>query len=699
MIKKSKQRDRDYIRLILAENDMWVKPTSPGGSSLMRAVSSCLFFTEVYHEQIQQRVIQFFLENLNRQFFNFFVKKDRAWIRLFVSHPGLPEFEHANMELIACTFYRRVKLYYICNGVLCSDMYSAKGLPTLRVFKVVDGHYAALFPSDFGHLAVVAQNVVLSSVEAVLNKARYEYRSLNHDKFIGFEFNSWKQRSGPSPLNFNHEDFLSAPLEDSNFNIFSRFSIGKPAEDIEFSTDGQPLGEQIVSSLKSRKLLSTPQSEQRVPSLGGKEQSPGVLEECESENRHIEFLENAYVEDLYSFILNQQFEAHQSRAPIVKAFLQFVHGGKEEYFDCDRYKEKEEYCQSDEESVSPFKGTKNAKEKSQTRSLPNRQDFPFRSEHENRSDSRDDKRHFRDFDDQFSMSKSRNSNSLSSKEDRSQNGIYFESNGNGTTAKTQNEEALQKSNLISMEQSKDSWPSRPQALLHSHSLPNMDPRTAEEIPAQAVSEPLLDHTKIEMDSEEPKPVEDLTVDSNLLTFRKDNATHSVGPKKLSLREKMLEKMKTKRLEEFNATVTSHTHSSLEVGVSPTNPFSRMGPPLVNPQILSTPFNTEEAVNEDPLDGGLKPAYFAKLDPQYYTGVLKFFDEKNGFGFVTMLAENSTEDIFVYRNEFDKAKISMETLRALKTGDPIRLSFQITRYTGKYKESKKASSLRLLNDLA
>lgn len=696
MIQKSKQRNRDYIRLILAENGMWIKPSSPGGSSLMRAVSNCLYFTEVFHEQIQQRIIQFFLENLNRRHFNFYVNKDSAWVRLFVSHPGLPEFEHANIELIACTFWSRIKLYYISNGILCSDMYLAKGLPTLRIFKIVDGHYASLFSSEFGQLAVVAQNVVLSTLESVMNETPYSYQSLNHDKFISFEYRSWKQLSGPSPEISNQEDFLS-PLDWNHFNNFPQFSIGKVTDDIAFFDSGEPLGERIVSSLKSRKKYSTPHSEHNATSPNQQKHSLQNIDRTELKDADIEVLENDYVDDLYSFILNEQFEAQHSRAPVVKAFLKFIDDSRRDFWISGHDKENEESNGSEEDNINPIKGIKNADDKSQTRSLPNRHEFNFSSEHDHCSESRDDKRPFKDFDDQFSISKSQSSNLRSVKERNSRNARYFESGDNRTTTKSPDGEAVQKSDPISMEQSKDSWLNKPQVLLHSQSLPNMDPKAVEETTIQVISEPLPEPTKVEMYSGAIKETEDLTTDSDLLTFRKDIATHSVGPKKLSLREKMQEKLKTKRLEEFNATVTSHTHSLPGIDTSPDHPVARMGSPILNPQLFSLPFNPEEAANEDPLDGGLKPAYFAKLDPQYYTGVLKFFDEKNGFGFLTLHAEDATEDIFVYRNEFDKAKISMEALRVLKTGGTIRLSFQITRYTGKYKESKKASSLKLLNE--
>ena len=41
----------------------------------------------------------------------------------------------------------------------------------------------------------------------------------------------------------------------------------------------------------------------------------------------------------------------------------------------------------------------------------------------------------------------------------------------------------------------------------------------------------------------------------------------------------------------------------------------------------------------------------------FTGILKFFDEKNGFGFVTVNDQVQPYDVFLYRNEFKRAKVS------------------------------------------
>ena len=81
------------------------------------------------------------------------------------------------------------------------------------------------------------------------------------------------------------------------------------------------------------------------------------------------------------------------------------------------------------------------------------------------------------------------------------------------------------------------------------------------------------------------------------------------------------------------------------------------------------------------------------DERVFQGRLKFFDDKNGFGFITVLHQSrSNEDIFVYRNEFEKSGIDIDAVKSAKQGGVIEFSFQIARYFGKYKESKKAINI-------
>lgn len=76
-----------------------------------------------------------------------------------------------------------------------------------------------------------------------------------------------------------------------------------------------------------------------------------------------------------------------------------------------------------------------------------------------------------------------------------------------------------------------------------------------------------------------------------------------------------------------------------------------------------------------------------------TGILKFFDESKGYGFIIM--DSNQSDIFCHFDDFSKAGIDLNMLRSAKIGNVVRLSFSCLDYIGKYHQSKKAIDLELL----
>lgn len=95
------------------------------------------------------------------------------------------------------------------------------------------------------------------------------------------------------------------------------------------------------------------------------------------------------------------------------------------------------------------------------------------------------------------------------------------------------------------------------------------------------------------------------------------------------------------------------------------------------------------------ESSAKDRYIEMIDPILYEGRLKFFDEKNGFGFLLVKENGVVQDLFVYKSEFERAKVPMESLRQVKNGLPLYFSFQIARYTTRGQSSKKAINIRLV----
>ena len=71
----------------------------------------------------------------------------------------------------------------------------------------------------------------------------------------------------------------------------------------------------------------------------------------------------------------------------------------------------------------------------------------------------------------------------------------------------------------------------------------------------------------------------------------------------------------------------------------------------------------------------------------YIGNIKFYDEKKGFGFITV--ENDPKDTFIHHDDLLKADIDIRQLKTTLKQGVIMISFSYLEYMGKYNRSKKA----------
>lgn len=82
-----------------------------------------------------------------------------------------------------------------------------------------------------------------------------------------------------------------------------------------------------------------------------------------------------------------------------------------------------------------------------------------------------------------------------------------------------------------------------------------------------------------------------------------------------------------------------------------------------------------------------------LDKRIKTGYIKFFDEKNHFGFMTLTSEPYGE-VFIFGKEFDKSNVDKNLISIACNNPDIIFKFRIMYYKGKHGESKKAVNLQL-----
>lgn len=80
------------------------------------------------------------------------------------------------------------------------------------------------------------------------------------------------------------------------------------------------------------------------------------------------------------------------------------------------------------------------------------------------------------------------------------------------------------------------------------------------------------------------------------------------------------------------------------------------------------------------------------DP-YFVGQLKFFDETQKYGFLTLDADGT--DLFVHYDDLLRSGITVNELRVAKLCK-FKFAFQCSSYYGKYKLSKKAVNIIIVN---
>lgn len=191
---------------------------------------------------------------------------------------------------------------------------------------------------------------------------------------------------------------------------------------------------------------------------------------------------------------------------------------------------------------------------------------------------------------------------------------------------------------------------------------------------------------------ESKIVQEELTDSNSGGLnRMHESKNTFKPSKESLKEKLMKKQNS---------------NALKIELTKNFSFQEM---LVNPSKhiqsaeKTTPFGSS-AIKIDPsqkliseLKSGQsnKEKYSETIENRIYQGFLKFFDEKNGFGFFQIGKENEWEDVFVYKSEFDKANIKTDSLKNLKSAFSPTFSFQIAIYFVNNDRRKKAINIKLV----
>ena len=178
---------------VLKNNKMWMKDSMDGEHSLMRAISSSLFFTENLHSQIQSKVIQFFCCNYKTTKFKFLEDHTiEKLMRNFLDNPQLHEFESVNIEIVAHLFNCQIKLYTWINNKFYCEIFFKKTKRNCRIFRLGWNNYSPVFKEKIEELSGFCQGLILGITERIFDPLFNLNKFASNKKFVNIDLKKWE---------------------------------------------------------------------------------------------------------------------------------------------------------------------------------------------------------------------------------------------------------------------------------------------------------------------------------------------------------------------------------------------------------------------------------------------------------------------------------------------------------------------------
>lgn len=241
------------LSTLLKENDLWLKDSMEGSFSLMRAISSSLFFTEQYHEKIQRKLVQFFCINHEKINFKFQVNYTEEYLlEQYVENAHLHEFESINLELASFVFNKRFKIYFELNSKFCSEMYYQKKGKDCKLFRINSNNYSAVFSKKLKKIAIFSQNIILNLIERMFDKSINPLIVDEHKKFINFDLEKWKVHSGMYRKQADLIKVKRSSFPSNDFSIENEKTRVVASEQKDLSS----VGEDLIQLFQRRKCKS-----------------------------------------------------------------------------------------------------------------------------------------------------------------------------------------------------------------------------------------------------------------------------------------------------------------------------------------------------------------------------------------------------------------------------------------------------------
>lgn len=172
--------------------------------------------------------------------------------------------------------------------------------------------------------------------------------------------------------------------------------------------------------------------------------------------------------------------------------------------------------------------------------------------------------------------------------------------------------------------------------------------------------------------------------------------HRPGPKKEKKFNNEVPTPDLKQIVTSKPQILNDTYPLSKISINTLNEWLESEPSSVNSNSTPEPLNQTIVETNDQkhvIPDKFRNKKLPYLDKRIRTGYIKFFDEKNHFGFMNLTSEPYGE-VFIFGKEFEKSKIDRKFISIACNNPDITFKFRIMYYEGKHGESKKAVNLRL-----
>ncbi len=665
-----KTTDTEIIRRAIKDHGLWTKKASEGPSSLMRAASNAIYFTDTYHSELQAMLVGKFrsevktADNCLRHLID---KEDH---NLFLRNPCHPHFETLNLELLAQLFRRRIKLYYLNGQILSTSTFMKKFPETIRIVKLGANNYVSATTDKLQDMYIECQNMVLSSIESALDNSSFVFQELNGGKLLNFERIRDKaaalsvQRSVNRKPEFDFKAFLytNPPTSESNTNNSFSQSDKQSIKMDSFGID-------VVSMPPNRRNENQCQSNNSSLSFGpdisgapmGQPKSTSHVEIVKlrlpaSTNKEEVF--NPYSRNMNITNTPQMLQSFSQKALSTNLNLGLsIQANNIESII--QGLDKNNHPRANETKLDHILNPRpKASDYIEPEAHPpwTRQEQPVQDLTWQNSRRRPDVpfpggNFFNEFE----------TRNIEREKPSSMNNYM------GRPINVHNEKPERHLPIFPQDAQGDPFSEK----LYRHRVPNND-NFSNKQPRP------FDHAEEFQPSHSKKTRNWNELQMEDYGFPTPNYPHFTKDPYFRNHQETF----NRATEPKESAPNAHFLLTQKSQIPPAQPIH--------------PSHPSRAEKPKPSKKNKKHRFRERHDSELFTGALKFFDQKNGFGFMTIQNEDKPYDVFVYRVEFQRAKLGLdEIIKVVRSGKRVLFRFQVAHYCGKYEMSKKAINLALL----